>query len=93
MLFVSLLRPIDGSSKEHAALRAKWQPPEGVKQVAEYWLHSGEVSVIYVFETDSPAALLAMRTYWSDSYEIDTVPAITGEDGMRLVQKMLSRPD
>jgi hypothetical protein len=89
MLYVSLLRPLDATTREKARLRAKWQPPEGVKQVAEYWLHSGEVAVVYVFETESAAALLAMRTYWSDLYEIDTVPAITGEEGMRLVQKML----
>lgn len=88
MLFVSLLRRKTGTSQQIAALRMKWQLPEGVKPVSEYWLQSNAVDVVYVFETDSPDALLEMRTYWAEFFDIETIPAVPGERGLAVLQKL-----
>ncbi len=89
MLFVSLLRPKQGTARERAERRAQWKPPEGVKQVAEYWLQSSSVNVVYVFEADSVEQIMPIRIHWIDFYDIETFPAITGEEGLQLAQKML----
>ena len=89
MLFVSLLRPKKGTAQERAERRAQWKPPQGVHQVAEYWLQSSSVNVVYVFEADSVEQIMPIRIYWIDFYDIETFPAMTGEEGLQLAQKML----
>jgi hypothetical protein len=88
MLFVSLLKRRQGTSQQGAALRMKWRPPHEVTPVAEYWLQSSSVDVVYVFETDSPDALLEMRTYWAELYDVETTPAVPGERGLALLQRV-----
>jgi hypothetical protein len=87
VLFVSLLTAKDAPSEERLALRANWKPPAGVKPVAEYWLQSSSVNVIYVFESDSVEAMLQMRAYWTDTYEMETSPALAAADAMQLLGK------
>ena len=88
MLFVSLLKRRQGTSQQGAKLRVKWRPPDEVRPVAEYWLQSSSVDVVYVFETDSPDALLQMRTYWAELYDIETTPAVPGDRGLAVLQRM-----
>jgi len=88
MLFVSLLKRKRGTSQEGAMLRIRWQPPQGVEPVAEYWLQSSSISVVYVFETESPEALVEMRDYWAELYDIETFPAVPGDRGLAVLQKM-----
>ena len=91
MLFVSLLKRMRGTSQQSAELRMKWQPPDGVKPVAEYWLQSSSINVVYVFETDSSDALLEMRTYWAEIYDIETFPAVPGDRGLAVLQRMMQK--
>jgi hypothetical protein len=89
MLFVSLLRTSAGTPQETAARRLKWQYPEGVRVVAEYWLQSSDPAVIAVFEADSIAPIMAINVEWGDVFDITVVPAITAEDGLQLLRQMM----
>ena len=89
MLFVSLLRTSAGTPQETAARRLKWQYPEGVRVVAEYWLQASDPAVIAVFEADSIAPILAINVEWGDVFDITVVPAITAEDGLQLLKQMM----
>ena len=57
MLFVALLNSKAGSPKENIARRAKWQYPEGIKPIAEYWLQTDNPIVVSIIEADSVARL------------------------------------
>ena len=89
MLFVSLLRTSAGTPQETAARRLKWQYPEGVRVVAEYWLQTSDPAVIAVFEADSVAPILAINVEWGDVFDITVVPAITAEEGLGLLRQMM----
>ena len=88
MLFVTLchlrsgVSPLDGARR-----RAEWTPPEGTKIVAEYWLSTGTPAVIVVSETDNVAGFFESRTYWADIFEMESYPAVTGEQGAALMQR------
>ena len=88
MLFVALLKAKGGTIESRTAHRASWQYPEGVKPVAEYWLQTNHPDVISVFEADDIAQIMAISSEWGDEFEITVVPAITGEEGLALVQQM-----
>jgi len=88
MLFVALLKAKGGTIESRTAHRAGWQYPEGVKPVAEYWLQTSHPDVISVFEADNIAQIMAITSEWGDEFEITVVPAITGEEGLALVQQM-----
>jgi hypothetical protein len=89
MLFVSLLRTSAGTPQETAARRLKWQYPQGVRVVAEYWLQTNDPAVIAVLEADSVAPLVALNVEWGDVFDITTVPAITAEEGLGLLRQMM----
>ncbi len=91
MLFISLLRTSAGTPQETAARRLKWQYPEGVRPVAEYWLQTNDPAVISIFEADSVASIMAINVEWGDVFDITIVPAVTAEDGLGLLRQMMQR--
>lgn len=89
MLFVALYSPKTGvSPTQTLSRRMEWKPPEGIKVVAEYWLQHTHPRTIAVFEADNYAPMMAVNMAWSDLYDITVVPAITGEEGLKLAKKM-----
>ena len=89
MLFVALLKVRGGTPPENIARRAQWQYPEGIKQVAEYWLQTSDPTVITIYEAESIAPIMAISTEWGDVFDITVVPAITAEDGLALAKQMM----
>ena len=89
MLFVALLKSQGGTVESRIAHRAGWQHPEGVTPVAEYWLQTSDPTVVSVFEADSIAPIMAITTEWGDEFEITVVPAITGEEGLKLAKQAI----
>ena len=89
MLFVALLNVRAGTSKERIARRVEWQPPSGIRPVAEYWLMTDNPKVIFIAEADSTAPIMAMCAAWDDVFDITVVPAITAEEGLKLAQQMI----
>ena len=89
MLFVALFRPTEGTPTERIARRVQFQHPEGVKQVAEYWLQTDDPTVVAIFEADSVAPIMAVTTEWGDVFDITVVPAITAEEGLELAKQMM----
>jgi hypothetical protein len=88
MLFVALLKARGGTVESRIAHRAGWRYPQGVEAVAEYWLQSADPTVVSVFEADSVAPILAVTSEWGDEFDITVVPAVTGEEGLKLAQQM-----
>ena len=89
MLFIAVLKPTGGNPKETIARRVQWQYPEGIRLVAEYWLQTSDPDVIAIFEADSVAPIMAMRTEWGDVFDITVTPAITAEEGLKLAKQMM----
>ena len=89
MLFVALFRPTEGTPTERIARRVQFQHPEGVKQVAEYWLQTDDPAVIAIFEADSVAPIMAVTTEWGDVFDVTVVPAVTAEEGLALAKQMM----
>ena len=77
MLFVALLEVSGGTPMERIARRADWQYPAGIKQV------------ISIFEADDIAPIFAITAQWGDVFNIKVVPAVTGEQGLKLAQQMM----
>jgi hypothetical protein len=67
----------------------EWQPPEGIRPVAEYWLQTNNPKVIFIAEADSIAPIMAMSAAWDDVFDVTVVPAITAEEGLKLASKMI----
>jgi hypothetical protein len=91
MLFVSFLTPVGGTPKERTARRLEWNYPEDVRLVGEYWLQSSDPSAIVIFEADNILAMEKSRVYWGDLFDINTVPAMAGEEGMAFVRAMMEK--
>ena len=92
MLFVSLFSLKPGASPAQSLpRRMEWKPPEGVKQVAEYWLQHNNPRIIAVFEADNIAPIMAVNMQWADLYDITVVPAVTGEEGLKLAKQMMPK--
>jgi hypothetical protein len=89
MLFVALLKSKAGTMKERIERRARWQYPEGMKPIAEYWLQTADPDVVAIFEADSVAPIMATLGEWGDVFEICVYPAITAEDGLELAKQMM----
>ena len=53
------------------------------------WLQTGDPIVVSILEADSFAPIMAMTTEWGDVFDITVTPAITAEDGLKLVQQMM----
>ncbi len=88
MLFVDTLKGVQGTSKERVERRLKWQYPDGVRPIAEYWLQGNDPTVIGIFEADSVAPIFQIRAEWGDVFDVTVVPAITAEEGLQLAQKL-----
>jgi hypothetical protein len=92
MLFVALYSPKPGTKPtESLSRRMEWKPPEGIKVVGEYWLQNPNPHIIVAFEVDNYATIMAMNMHWNDLYDITVVPAITGEEGLKLAKKMMPK--
>ena len=89
MLFVALLKVRAGTPPENIARRAQWQYPEGIKQIAEYWLQTNDPTVISIAEADSVVPIMAALTEWGDVVDFTVVPAITAEEGLELAKQMM----
>ncbi|HEY65268.1 MAG TPA: DUF3303 family protein [Caldilineae bacterium] len=89
MLFAALLKVRAGTIAERAARRVKWQPPEGVRLVAEYWLQTTDPSVISIIEADNVASIMAAVAGWDDVFDVTIVPAITAEEGLELARQIM----
>ncbi len=89
MLFVTLLKPKAGTSKERITRRAQWQYPQGMRMVAEYWLQTTDPAVISVCEAESVAPIMVALAEWDDVFDFTVVPAITAEEGLQLAKQMI----
>lgn len=69
----------------------EWKPPQGMKPVAEYWLQYNKPHVIVVFEADNITPIMAANMPWIDLFDITVVPAITGEEGLKLAKQMMPK--
>ena len=53
MLLAVVMRAQPGTLSERYARRLQWQYPQGVTPVAEYWLHSSDLSVFAVVQAEN----------------------------------------
>ena len=90
MLFVTLLTLKEGLSRqqidEAAQRRVRWKYPSEMALVGEYWL-PGTPSVICVFEAETVAPIIQANHAWADVFDAETHPAVTGDDGLRVLQQ------
>jgi hypothetical protein len=93
MLFTALLKVREGSTINGRIIRrAQYSFPEGSRPVTEYWLQTTDPSLAHVvatFEADSVEPILALLSDWDDHFHITVVPAITSEDGLKMVEQMM----
>ncbi len=93
MLFTALLKVREGSTtNERIIRRAQYSYPEGSRPVTEYWLQTTDPSlpnVVATYEADSVEPILALLADWDDHFHITVVPAITAEDGLKVVEQMM----
>ena len=90
MLLAVVMRAEPGTLNERYGRRLQWQYPQGITPVAEYWLHSSELSVFAVVEAESAEPLAAMRMEWDDLFEIDVFPVVTAEEGLERLRRTIS---
>ena len=80
MLFVALYSPKPGTTPTQSLeRRMKWNPPEGMKKIAEFWLAN---SLPHIIVTNMP---------WADLMNFSVYPAVTSEDGLKLAQQMMPK--
>ena len=92
MLFVTFLTLKPTAKLEEAMQRrAQWKEPEGIKPIAEYWPLTSTPNVISIDEADDIAALMAATGPWMDLFDISVVPAVTGEQGLKLASKVMPK--
>ena len=95
MLFVSILTAKAGLSPEQTQetlrRRLEWTPPEGMKILGEYWLQGAPGRVIAIIESESPAPIFLVDLQWGDAFDIEVVPAMTAEEGLRVAQLALQQ--
>ncbi|CAA9453930.1 MAG: hypothetical protein AVDCRST_MAG28-2124 [uncultured Rubrobacteraceae bacterium] len=90
MLLAVVMRAEPGTLNERYGRRLQWQYPQGITPVAEYWVHSSELSVFAVVEAESAEPLAAMRMEWDDVFEIDVFPVVTAEEGLERLRRTIS---
>lgn len=95
MDYVALLRfraSVTAAERDAAlARRAAWQYPSGIRVTAEYWPMSADVQVVSLFTTDDIAAVMEFQFEWNDVFDIDVLPAVSAEDGLRIGPEVFSR--
>ena len=92
MLFVTLLsRKPTATMAQVLQQRMAWTTPEGMKPIAEYWLQSNNPSVIAISEADNIAPIMAATMPWTDMFDITVIPAVSAEEGLKLVSQMMPK--
>ena len=92
MQFVALYSPKPGvTPTQTLERRMKWNPPEGMKKVAEYWLANSSPHVIVVYETDNFGAIMGANMPWGDLMNWSVFPAISSDEGLKLAQQMMPK--
>ncbi len=92
MQFVALYSPKPGvTPTQTLERRMKWNPPEGMKKIAEYWLANSSPHVIVVYETDNYGALMGANMPWADLMDFSVFPAISSDEGLKLAQQMMPK--
>ena len=71
--------------------RAGWKYPDGIRLIAEYWPAAAAVQVVSIFSADSFAAVMEVELEWSDVFDIDIHPAISGEEGLQVGAEVMGR--
>jgi len=89
MLFVALMRLREGKMQSAIEQRMQWEFPEGVKRVGEYWLTTNDPKCISIYEADSYEPILQMNTAWDDAFDAQTFSAVTAEQGMEWIKKVM----
>ncbi|MBI4232893.1 MAG: hypothetical protein HY686_00440 [Chloroflexi bacterium] len=91
MLFVLLMTWKPHLSRqqldEAAQRRARWQDPAGTRTIGEYWVQ-GTPAIIAIVDAAHPATLLPFQFQWSDVFDIETHPALTAQEGLRVLQQL-----
>ena len=64
---------------ENGARRMEWQPPDGLRVVAEYWLQTTDPVVICIAEAASVGPIMAAIADWDDVFDWTVFPAVTAE--------------
>ena len=90
MLFVALGSVRAGTDRERTTRRVGWSYPPGMKVIAEYWLQTANPNVISVAEADDIGPIMACTSAWDDVYSWTVVPAVTAEQGLEIVKKMMA---
>jgi hypothetical protein len=90
MLFVTLCRLRPGMSLEGMRRRLEWTPPEGVHIVGEYWLPTSDPRVVFIADATDASAAFSGLFDWEDVFEMETYPAMTGDEGLELARKRAS---
>jgi hypothetical protein len=95
MLHISLLNWRQGLSNEQMdeALmkRAKWNYPEGLKVLGEYWPAANSPAVISIFEATSYEPIMEFELTWREYFDITVIPAVTPEDGLAMGKKLMEK--
>ncbi len=89
MLYGLVLRAHPGTLNERITRRLRWQFPEGVTSVAEYWFPTNDPSVVSIVEADDPNALAPISMAWDDVFDIDIFPVTPAEEGLELLGRMM----
>lgn len=74
---------------ETTAHRIDWQPPAGIKVLAEYWCVNSNLGTVVVFESDDVDAIQSVSTDWADDFEIEVSPAWTAQHGMEMARQKM----
>src|SRR5262249_22520704 len=83
---------VSGSERDAALMRrAAWDYPQGVRVIAEYWPLADDCQVVTIFSADDFAPLMELQSEWSDVFDIDIVPAVSAEEGLRIGPEVFGR--
>jgi hypothetical protein len=95
VLYVMVMKWQPGLNREQrdGALirRAQWKYPDAATVLGEYWPASEQVAVISILETNDYGAIMEIHLTWGDVFQIDTTPAISAEDGLRVGAEAMGR--
>jgi hypothetical protein len=93
MKFVALFEIKDSVDQtklaEAIGRRAEYQHPAGVKLLEEYW--SPEGTIVSIFESDDPAAMMIMTAAWVDVDTVRIFPVVTWQEGFEALSEHLGR--
>jgi Protein of unknown function (DUF3303) len=89
MHFVLMLRARPRTLHKRTIRRLRWEYPEGLKVVGEYWLESDDPTAIVVLEADSTDVLTANTMAWEDVMDIEVFPTLKAEEGLDMLRQHL----